>query len=179
MKECLTFKERASTPPEIRKYRRSANLAPGKKFQHFGTADDIKSLDLDAKIFGDASEPARTTAADLLSHQKLSDFDKLSLLKAEKCYKGAARDQLGKTVSHNYGGLYKEMEGIVHINFWKEKKVNFYFYLGKAFGIKTVSSLEPAKEIIFPTLNENTMANEEIYKKYFYYDFKSITLIFF
>ena len=117
VKECLTFKERASTPPEIRKYRRSANLAPGKKFQHFGTADDIKSLDLDAKIFGDASEPARTTAADLLSHQKLSDFDKLSLLKAEKCYKGAARDQLGKTVSHNYGGLYKEMEGIVHINF--------------------------------------------------------------
>lgn len=146
VKESLTFEERPATPPEIRKYRRSANLAPGARFKHFGIADDIAGMNLDSKTFGDKSEAARTTAHDLLTHHKLSDLEKLNLVKAEKVYRGAAREQLGKSYSHNYNENFKAMEG-------------------KAFGIKSVSSLEPAKGIIFPTMTAEAIAGEEIYKR--------------
>lgn len=111
VKGCLTFKERPVTPPEIRKYRRSANLEPGKRYQHHGIADDISNMHLDNKIFGEASEAARVTAADLLTHTKLSDLSKITLAKAEKTYKGAAREQLGKSYSHNYNDRFKEIKG--------------------------------------------------------------------
>ena len=41
-KECLTFTARPGTPEEIRKFRRSANLEPGKRFVHPGVADDFQ-----------------------------------------------------------------------------------------------------------------------------------------
>ena len=38
--------------------------------------------------------------------------------------------------------------------------------IGKAFGVHSVSSLEPAKDIIFPTVDEEALKAEEIYKRY-------------
>lgn len=35
-RECLTFEERPDTPPHLRKFRRSTNLEPGKRFIHPG-----------------------------------------------------------------------------------------------------------------------------------------------
>lgn len=142
----MTFQERPKTPPEIRKYRRSANLEPGARFKHFGTADDYAKMNLGDLTFGEKSESIRTTAHDLLSHHKLSDFEKLELMKAEKVYKDAAKNRLGKSTSYNYNDNFKAMEG-------------------RAFGIKSVSSLEPAKGIIFPEVSEESVAGEEIYKK--------------
>lgn len=146
VKQSMTFQERPKTPPEIRKYRRSANLEPGARFKHFGTADDYAKMNLGDLTFGEKSESIRTTAHDLLSHHKLSDFEKLELMKAEKVYKDAAKNRLGKSTSYNYNDNFKAMEG-------------------RAFGIKSVSSLEPAKGIIFPEVSEESVAGEEIYKK--------------
>ncbi len=36
---------------------------------------------------------------------------------------------------------------------------------GEAFGIKSKSAAEPAKSVIFPTLSEDDIKKEEIYKK--------------
>jgi excinuclease UvrABC nuclease subunit len=47
VKSCMVFEERASTPPEIRKYRRSTNLEPGNRFKHHGVVDDYEAMDLD------------------------------------------------------------------------------------------------------------------------------------
>ncbi len=116
VKGCLTFGTRSSTPPEIRKYRRSANLEPGKRFQHYGIADDIPRMDLDAKTFGEKSEPTRVTASDLLKHEKLSDLQKINFVKSEKVYKGAAREQLGKTYTRGYNDNFKKMDGSITLD---------------------------------------------------------------
>jgi len=87
-KDCLSFQERPGTPPEIQKYRKSAYLAPGKRFQHFGIADDLKSMNLDERNYGAQSDPSSVTAADLINHKKLTELQKINLIKAEKVYKG-------------------------------------------------------------------------------------------
>ena len=111
VKGCLTFGERAVTPPEVRKYRRSANLEPGKRFTHYGMADDLKKMNLGELTFGEASEPSRVTASDLLTHHKMSSLEKINLTKAEKVYKGAAREQLGKSYSRGYNERFQDMDG--------------------------------------------------------------------
>lgn len=100
-KDCLTFGERPDTPPDVKKYRRSTYLVPGQRFQHYGIVDDLKGMELDHKIFGVTSDSGNGTAADLLSHKKLTDLEKINLVKAEKVYKGAAREPLGKTVDRH------------------------------------------------------------------------------
>ncbi len=146
-KDCITFSERPSTPPEVRKYRRSTYLEPGKRFQHYGIVEDLQKMNLESKVYGNMSDAGNGTAAELLSHKKLSELEKINMVKAEKVYKGAAREPLGKTVDR-------------HINlpdkFTKE---------GRPFGVTSKSSLEPAKDIIFPNLSANDIENEEVYKK--------------
>ena len=68
---------------------------------------------LDEKIFGEKAESSRVTASDLLKHEKLSDLQKINFVKAEKVYKGAAREQLGKTYTRNYNDNFKKMEGML------------------------------------------------------------------
>ena len=46
-KECLTFTERPTTPPEVKKYRKSSYLEPGARFKHYGIVDDLKKMNLD------------------------------------------------------------------------------------------------------------------------------------
>jgi hypothetical protein len=87
-RDCLSFGERPGTPPEIRKYRRSAYLEPGKRFQHHGIVDDIEKMDLGNKNYGAASDKGNTTAADLINHKKLTELERMNLIKAEKVYKG-------------------------------------------------------------------------------------------
>ena len=102
VKGCLSFSQRASTPPEIRKYRRSANLEPGRRFLHYGIADDVQTMDLGNRVYGAVEKFTGGTAQELINHAKLTELEKLNILKAEKTYKGAAREPLGKCYSHNY-----------------------------------------------------------------------------
>lgn len=145
--ECMTFKPRPGTPESIKKFRRSNNLQPGKRFVHPGIADDLPGMDLNSRIHGVASEFTRATAHDLLTHTKASELEKLQLEKAEKVYKQRAREPLGRVYNRDHKLPLKYTQG------------------GEAFGIKSVSSLEPAKDIIFPEFNSDDIAAEEIYIK--------------
>ena len=94
-KECLKFDERPSTPPEIRKFRRSTNLEPGHRFQHPGLADDYPTMNLDNRIYGVKERPDRVTASDLINQPKISELQRMSNIKAEKIYKHQNREPLG------------------------------------------------------------------------------------
>jgi len=144
---CMTFGARPGTPESIRKYRKSANLAPGKRFVHHGMADDLKTMDLNSRIFGEVSEPSRVTAHDLLSHNKATELEKLQIIKAEKVYRARAKEPLGRQQDRGMPLPEKFTTG------------------GQAFGIGSVSSLEPAKDIIFPEIREEDVIAEEIYQK--------------
>lgn len=146
-KDCLNFGERPGTPPEIRKYRRSAYLEPGKRFQHHGIVDDLPAMGLSNKIYGEASDIGGATAQDLINHKKLSELEKMNLVRAEKVYRGAAREPLGRTVDRQI---------VLPSKFTEENK---------PFGLPSKSSLEPAKEIIFPTIPDDALAGEDLYKK--------------
>ena len=96
-RECMTFEQRPSTPPEISKYRKSNNLEPGKRFQHPGLKDDYKTMGLDDKIYGatDKHSIGRTTAAQLINLPKASELERMNGVKAEKMYKSVNREPLG------------------------------------------------------------------------------------
>ena len=98
-KDCLKFDERASTPQEIGKFRKSMTLAPGVRFQHHGTAADYSAEDLEKLTFGRCTERGSCTAANLLSHQRMDDVESINLMKSEKIYKSQAREPLGRTFS--------------------------------------------------------------------------------
>lgn len=146
-RDCLNFPERPGTPPEIQKYRKSAYLAPGKRFQHYGISDDIKAMNLGEKSYGVQSDPTSVTTADLINHKKLTELQRINLIKAEKSYKGAAREPLGRTAERNFNLPSKFTEDNV------------------PFGVVSKSSLEPAKDIIFPSMPDETFLGEDIYKR--------------
>jgi len=146
-KECLTFDKRASTPPEVRKYRRSNNLAPGKRFLHYGVADDYKTMGLEEKIYGKVDTEKHVTAQDLINHQKPSDLERINLMKAEMNYRQSTREPLGRVPDRKINLPQK---------FTEDKE---------AFGVKTQSSMEPAKNIIFPVGRKDESKEEEIYKR--------------
>lgn len=146
-KLCMTFEKRPGTPESIKKFRRSNNLEPGKRFVHHGMAEDLPGMKLTDRIHGETSEFGRVTAHDLLSHNKATELEKLANEKAEKVYKARAREPLGKTFEHGY--LPSKFKGPE----------------GEAFGVKSVSSLEPAKDIIFPEFSEEALEAEKIYQR--------------
>ena len=145
-KDCMFFTEKPATPPEVKKYRRSSALEPGQRFQHYGISDDLKTMNLDKNIYGVTSERTQATAAELLTYKKLTELEKINLVKSEKVYKGAAREPLGKTVDRNIKLPDKFANG------------------AKAFGIGSKSSLEPAKGIIFPDVAADQYEGEDVYK---------------
>lgn len=146
-KDCITFSARPATPPDVRKYRKSYYAEPGQRFQHHGLIDDLKKMGLEDKIYGVHSDAGNGNAAELLSHKKLTELEKISLVKAEKVYRGAAREPLGKTVDRNIKLPDKFIEG------------------KKAFGVASKSSLEPAKDIIFPAVDKENEESEKVYQK--------------
>jgi hypothetical protein len=147
-KECLTFDfEAPGTPDKVKKYRKSNNLEPGKRFQHWGVADDLKQMRLEYNTYGVFSDPGNVTAAELINHKALTDMQRINLEKSEKVYHGTAREPLGKTYDRKYVLPSK-------------------FTVGKeAFGVKSRSSMEPAKGIIFPTVTAEMVEGEDIYRR--------------
>ena len=102
-KSCMVFEERASTPPEIRKYRRSTNLEPGMRFKHHGVVDDYQSMNLDEKIYGmTESNRSRIGASDLINHPKPTELERINTIKAEKVYKQQNREPLGHIPDRGY-----------------------------------------------------------------------------
>jgi hypothetical protein len=95
VKGCLVFDSRPSTPPDIRKYRRSTNLEPGRRFQHHGLVDDYGTMQLDEKVYGITERSDRTGAAELINQPKLSEMQRINNMKAERVYKNANREPLG------------------------------------------------------------------------------------
>ena len=90
------YEERASTPPEIRKYRRSTNLEPGIRFKHHGVVDDYDTMNLDEKIYGmTENSRSRIGASDLINHRKPTELERINTIKAEKVYKQQNREPLG------------------------------------------------------------------------------------
>lgn len=143
-RDCLSLEARPTTPPEIRKYRRSTNLEPGKRFTHHGIADDLNALNLSEKKFGMNTQVGAISAADLISHSKPSELDRINQLKAERTYKAAKREKLGKTV---------ERDTVLPAKFTQEDT---------PFGCVTRNT-EPAKDIIFPRFSEEMLQGEDLY----------------
>lgn len=100
-RQCLNFDDRSSTPPHVRKFRRSAHLEPGKRYQHPGVVDDYPKLHLEDKIFGITDQASRDGASDLINLGKPTEFDRLTQVKAERLYKSTAREPLGRTAERN------------------------------------------------------------------------------
>ena len=110
-KECLAAEERPSTPPELRKYRRTTQLEPGRRFVHYGIADDLKTMDLDSKVYGAYSERGSNTAADLINHSRPSELERINVQKAERVYKSTLREKLGQTIDRGNKIPSKFVEG--------------------------------------------------------------------
>lgn len=110
-RECLSFDERPSTPPHLRKFRRSAYLEPGQRFTHPGIKDDMPKLHLEEKIFGITNQMSRESAADLIHQPKLSDLQRMNLLKSEKIYKHTQREPLGHSPDRKVALPHKFAEG--------------------------------------------------------------------
>lgn len=148
--ECMTFGERPRTPPEIAKYRRSTALAPGQRFQHPGIADDLKTGNLSklsGNIYGVMSDRGNGSAAELINHKPLTELERMNLAKAERIYRGAAREPLGRTIDrHNP----------LPDKFTKDKV---------PFGRPGMHHVEKAKDVIWPSISEEQVAGDEIYKR--------------
>lgn len=142
------FEERPTTPPEVRKYRRSTNLEPGRRFQHHGMVDDYRQMNLDDKIYGITDSTSKHGAADLINHSRDTELQRVNNIKAEKVYRHLNREPLGRQADKNYQLPLKFTEG------------------NQAFGIGSKSSLEPAKNLIFPADQDMDSAeSEELYKR--------------
>jgi hypothetical protein len=114
-KECMMYEERASTPPEIRKYRRSTNLEPGMRFKHHGVVDDYQSMNLDEKIYGITEDGrSRIGASDLINHRKPTELERINQIKAEKVYKQQNREPLGRMPDRGYVLPDKYTIGTIH-----------------------------------------------------------------
>ena len=110
--ECLDFAQRPLTPPEIRKYRRSTSLAPGQRYIHYGTVGDVEKMNLGERTFGAFSERGNNTAADLINHERPSELERMNNLKAERIYRQAAKEPLGRTVDRHIPLPAKFIEGM-------------------------------------------------------------------
>jgi Ni/Co efflux regulator RcnB len=144
--DCLAGEVRPSTPPELRKFRRSTQLEPGRRFVHYGIADDLDTMNLNSKVFGAFSDRGSNTAADLINHTRPSEMERINQLKAERIYKSTKREQLGKTVDR--GNALPSKFAID----------NEPFGCG---GTRTQSVA--AKDVIFPAYDENIDKGGEIY----------------
>jgi hypothetical protein len=111
--DCMVFGERPRTPEEIRKYRRSANLEPGKRFQNPKTVVDLETLQLEQKTFGVSSKRAEVTAATLLNQTPANGtVGKLNFKKAENIYYTTKREPLGQVYSRHHQLPQKFLEGM-------------------------------------------------------------------
>jgi hypothetical protein len=101
--DCMTFRERPRTPEDIRKFRRSANLEPGKRFQNPSAVADIENLKLEKRTYGVTSKSSEATTGELLSQNKYPNtVSKLNMMKAENIYHTNQREPLGQTYQRKH-----------------------------------------------------------------------------
>jgi len=147
-RQCLIFDDRSSTPPHVRKFRRSTYLEPGKRYQHHGVADDYPLLNLNNKIFGVTESHFRDGAADLIRPKPMSELARMNMIKSEKIYKHTNREPLGRS---------PERTGHLPKKFTEEHQ---------PFGVKTSSAEEPAKDLMFPVdANHDDGNGADLYKR--------------
>jgi hypothetical protein len=167
--DCLVFGERPGTPEEIRKYRRSANLEPGKRFQNPKTAVDLETLQLEQKTFGVSSKRAEVTAATLLNQTPPNGtVGKLNFAKAENIYYTTKREPLGRVYSRHHQLPQKFLEGlfIKSLLCLSNLHVSLLFDLsGEPFGQTMRGQEDTAKTLLFPKITEGQGYADEMYKK--------------
>lgn len=106
----------------------------------------MEKLDLGSKVYGTLSDPIRYTAANLINCRPLNVVEKLNLAKAESSYHTLKREPLGSTYNRDHTLPSKFSTSNV------------------PFG-KSSRSDEPAKQIIFPQMDEEAFAGEDIYRR--------------
>ena len=144
-RECLSFEQRPRTPPEVGRFRKSTILAPGTRYLHHGTQADYNAMGLGELTFGEKSERGDNTAADLLNHNKLTEMEQINFEKSERIYRQRAMEPLGRSVDRHMVMPDKHTLGKV------------------PFGVSSRASAEPAKDILFPLLNQEDLEAEKIY----------------
>lgn len=158
--DCMIFDERPPTPEEIRKYRRSANLEPGKRFQNPKTVMDLETLQLENKTFGVSSRTSETNAAALLKQNPPNGtVGKLNFMKAENIYFTTRREPLGKVYSRHHQLPQKYADGRnIH-------QLSLIILLGEPFGETSRGQNDTAKNLLFPKITEGPSFADDMYKK--------------
>jgi hypothetical protein len=140
---CMAFTEPPRTPPEVRMFRRSAKLEPGTRFQNHKMQEDSSSLRLGDRRFGATSDQSSETTSALISAARPTILQKIRDEQAEKLYKGAQREPLGK--GYDRGTVMPAK-----------------FSQGAPFGAAPTQGEGTSKQLIFPNRNVDP-ASEEIY----------------
>jgi hypothetical protein len=99
--DCLVVADhpdRPQTPPEIKKYRMSARMEPGKTIIHPGKADDPRPPDI---RFGKV-ERDEIQAQELMRPGPKSALEVMEQEEKEKIYRSKRLEPLGKTISRDY-----------------------------------------------------------------------------
>ena len=98
--DCLRYEERPSTPPEIHKFRKTANLEPGKRYQNPAQVADFEKLGLESRAYG---RRTINSPSDKLGVQELisysgpkSTVQRLNIIKGEMASK--SQHPLGKSL---------------------------------------------------------------------------------
>lgn len=167
-KQCLSFEERAATPPHMRKFRRSAYLEPGQRFQHPGIKDDLPGLHLDEKVFGIAEKASRDGAADLIHQPKMNELERMNLIKSERIYKHTIREPLGRSPDKKVSLPPRFSEGELLVSHPLPLPASADPSPPAAdqpFGVKSSSSVQPAKDLIFPQSSYESADGDELYKR--------------
>lgn len=131
---CMAFTEPPQTPPEVRMFRRSAKLEPGTRFQNHKQQEDSTALKLLDRKYGATSDKSGENTATLISGVRPSILQKIKDEQAEKLYKNANREPLGRGYDR----------GTVLPKKFKE---------GAPFGSAPTSGEGTSKELIFPNRN--------------------------
>lgn len=111
--ECMIFNERPLTPENIKKYRKSSNLEPGKRFQNPKTVIDNDILKLENRTFGVTSKTSEASTAELLKQTPNNGIvGKLNFIKSENIYYTNKREPLGQVYSRHHQLPQKYEEGM-------------------------------------------------------------------
>ncbi|CAG9329019.1 unnamed protein product [Blepharisma stoltei] len=135
---------RTSTPPNIKKFRKSFNEEPGAKQIHYGVADD--PLPPESFTYGKKTHGSDHVHEVIKPNQLQGLTEFANKLKEDK-YASSIREPLGRPMERNY-----EMPGVVHEPDFK-------------YGVKTIGS-ESAYTLIFPP-GGKTMEPDDVRKMYY------------
>jgi len=151
-KHCLSFGDRPSTPPHIRKYRKSC-FGPGQRRIHYGTYDDAKTFEKEREKLSKSQSTFGVSSAgslhvdDVFSHGPQTSMHDTLNANLERHFK-SRQHALGKGKSHGH----KLPSHVSHSDF--------------RFGKVDPKKSETAIKAIFPeTRIENSKEDIERYKK--------------